>query len=184
MRQSQDDPNRVKRLRRRASSLQSGVLMLPLPLEAIVTCASLQSRELPPHARDSRVDCGVVADKSSREADQDRCQGRQSRSLRHIPDGRGRNPTAVIRRDHAENRRFAIAADGNGNMSTPVTVRGKTTGRCALMGLQQVYSSPSGQFGYRLPATAPVQAADDLLRRRGPSTSDRIRLPYGESRLI
>ena len=51
------------------------------------------------------------------------------------------------------------------------------------MSLQQVYSSPSGQFGRRLPATATVQAADDLLRRRGPSTSDRIRLPYGESRL-
>jgi hypothetical protein len=46
------------------------------------------------------------------------------------------------------------------------------------MSLQQVYSSPSGQFGQRLPATATVQAADDLLRRRGPSTSDRIRLLY------
>ena len=52
------------------------------------------------------------------------------------------------------------------------------------MSLQQVSSSPSGQFGRRLPATATVQAADDLLRRREPSTSDRIRLPYyEESRL-
>jgi hypothetical protein len=68
-------------------------------------------------------------------------------------------------------------------MSTPATVRGKTTGRCALMSLQQVYSLPSGQFGRRLPAAATVQAADDLLRPREPSTSDRIRLPYGESRL-
>jgi hypothetical protein len=51
------------------------------------------------------------------------------------------------------------------------------------MSLQQVYSSPSGQFGRRLPATAPVQAADELLRRWEPSTSDRIRSPYGESRL-
>ena len=52
------------------------------------------------------------------------------------------------------------------------------------MSLQQVYSSPSGRFGRRLPATASVRAADELLRRLEPSTSDRIRSPYGESRLI
>jgi hypothetical protein len=51
------------------------------------------------------------------------------------------------------------------------------------MSLQQVYSSPSGRFGRRLPATASVRAADELLRRLEPSTSDRIRSPYGESRL-
>ena len=50
------------------------------------------------------------------------------------------------------------------------------------MSLQQVYSSPSGQFGRRLPATASVRAADELLRRLEPSTSDRKRSPYGESR--
>jgi hypothetical protein len=52
------------------------------------------------------------------------------------------------------------------------------------MSLQQVYSSPGGQFGRRLPVTAPVQVADELLRRREPSTSDRIRSPFGESRCI
>jgi hypothetical protein len=51
------------------------------------------------------------------------------------------------------------------------------------MSMQQALVAARGQFGRRLPATATVQAADDLLRRRGPSTSDRIRLPYGESRL-
>jgi hypothetical protein len=51
------------------------------------------------------------------------------------------------------------------------------------MSLQQAYSLPSGQFGRRLPATASVRAADELLRRLEPSTSDRIRSPYGESRL-
>jgi hypothetical protein len=52
------------------------------------------------------------------------------------------------------------------------------------MSLQQVHSSPGGQFGRRLPATATVQAADELLRPREPSTPDRIRLPYGEFRFI
>lgn len=38
--------------------------------------------------------------------------------------------TAVIRGNHAENCGLAIAPDGNGNMSTPATVRaGKTTGK-------------------------------------------------------
>jgi hypothetical protein len=39
------------------------------------------------------------------------------------------HPTEVVRCDNAENCRFAIAADGNGNMSTPAIVRaGKTSG--------------------------------------------------------
>jgi hypothetical protein len=81
----------------------------------------------------------------AREADQDRCQGRQSRSLRDVPDGGGRDPTTVIRFDHAENCRFAIAPNGYGNMSTPATVHaGKTTGEvrpyhhaARLLGAQQ-----------------------------------------------
>jgi hypothetical protein len=51
------------------------------------------------------------------------------------------------------------------------------------MSLQQVWSSPVANSAAELPATATVQAADDLLKRRGSSTSNRIRLPYGESRL-
>jgi hypothetical protein len=45
--------------------------------------------------------------------------GRQPRSLRHVSDGGGRDPTTVIRFDHAENCCFAIAADCNDNLSTP-----------------------------------------------------------------
>jgi hypothetical protein len=91
--------------------------------------ASLQSRELPPHARDSRGDCGVDADKSSREADQNRCQGRQSRSLRNVPDGGGRNPTEVVRCDNAEDCCTTIAPDGNVHMSNPVLIHvGQTSG--------------------------------------------------------
>ena len=42
---------------------------------------------------------------------------------------RHRDLTAVVRCDHAENYRVAIASNGNGHMSTPATVyAGKTTG--------------------------------------------------------
>src|SRR5665213_1905946 len=115
---------------------------------------------LPPHALDSRSDCGLVAHESAREVDQNRYNGRQLRSLRHVSDGRGRDPTTIIRFDHVENYRFAIAPNVYGNMSTPTTVRGKTTGRCALMSLQQVYPWPVADF----PIAATVRAADDFGR--------------------
>ena len=70
-----------------------------------------------------------AADKSSREADQNRCQGRQSRSLRNVPDGGGRNPTGVVRCDNAEDCCTTIAPDGNVHMSNPVAIHvGQTSG--------------------------------------------------------
>ena len=85
--------------------------------------------QLPAHSGDSRGDRGVVADESSRQADQDRCQGRQTWPLRHLPDGRSRDPTAVVRCDHAEDRRAAITADGYRNLNTSADAcAGITTG--------------------------------------------------------
>ena len=62
----------------------------------------------------------VVAHEPAREADQDRRESRQSRSLRHVSDVRG---------DHAEHRCFSSTAAGNGNMSAPaIRACRKTTG--------------------------------------------------------
>jgi hypothetical protein len=71
--------------------------------------------------------CGVVAHQPAREADQNRCQGRQSRPLRHVSDGGGRDPAQAVRCDHAENRCLSSAAAGNGKMNTTANRVGRKT---------------------------------------------------------
>ncbi len=72
---------------------------------------------------------GFIVTNLRHASNQDRCKGRQPRPLRRVPDGGGRDSTAVVRGDHAENCRYGIASNGNGNMSAPATVcAGKTTG--------------------------------------------------------
>jgi hypothetical protein len=50
-------------------------------------CAGLQSRQLHANAGNAEGGGAVVADQPAREADQDRGEGRQPRSLHHLPDG-------------------------------------------------------------------------------------------------
>src|ERR1019366_4177944 len=133
------------------------------------SCAGLQSRELPPHARDSRSDCGLVAHESAREADQDWCKGRQPRSLRHVSDGGGRDPTTVIRFDHAENCCFAIVPNGYGNMSTPATVRGKNDGQV------RPYKPSASLFFAQWPIRPPItRHCYSSRRRRPPETTGTV----------
>jgi hypothetical protein len=89
--------------------------------------AGVQPRELPPHAGDSGDNCRVVVDNASREADQDRCQGRQPRPVRCVSDGGGHDAAQTIRCDNAENRCFASAADGDNNMTPVFRLHRKTT---------------------------------------------------------
>ena len=60
---------------------------------ASASCARLQSRQFPAHAGDARADKGLVADEPQREADQDRREGREPRSLCRVSDGGGRHPS-------------------------------------------------------------------------------------------
>jgi hypothetical protein len=48
------------------------------------------------HAGDAGADQRLVADEPEGEADQDRCEGGEPRSLRRISDRRGRHPTVLI----------------------------------------------------------------------------------------
>jgi hypothetical protein len=159
--------------KRRQRSNQVDAALVPLVqrerCSSSTSCAGLQSRELPPHARDSRSDCGLVADKSAREADQDWCKGRQPRSLRHVSDGGGRDPTTVVRCDHAENCRFAIAPNGNGNMSTPATVRGKNDGE--LRPYEYAASLFFAQWPIRPPITRHCYSSG---HRRPPETTGTV----------
>ena len=56
--------------------------------------------------------CGysLVADEPEGEADQDRREGRAPRPLRHLPDGRGRHPTANVPGDFAVDRGTTAAS--------------------------------------------------------------------------
>src|SRR4029077_15633210 len=47
---------------------------------------------------------------TSLKENQDRCEGRQPRALRCVPDGRGRRAKNAVRRDSAADRRTAAAA--------------------------------------------------------------------------
>ena len=62
---------------------------------APASCTRLQSWQLPAHAGDARADQELVANEPEGETDQDRCEGRQPRPLRRIPNGRGRITAAV-----------------------------------------------------------------------------------------
>jgi hypothetical protein len=120
------------------------------------------------HARDSRGDCGLVAHESAREGDQDWCQGRQPRSLRHVSDGGGRDPSTVIRFDHAENCRFA-APNGYGNMSTPATERGKNNGKV------RPYGPSASLFFAQWPIRPPIiRHCSSSGRRRPPETTGSV----------
>jgi hypothetical protein len=58
----------------------------------------------PAHAINARADQGLVADELEGEADQDRREGGEPRTLCRLSDGRGRHPTANVPGDFAIDR--------------------------------------------------------------------------------
>src|SRR5882757_6688968 len=66
-------------------------------------------------AGDARADQGLVADELEGEADQDRREGREPRTLCRLPNRGGRHPTANVPGDFAADRgTTAAAATGAG----------------------------------------------------------------------
>jgi len=93
------------------------------------SCARLQSRQFLAHAGDARADQGLVADKPEGDADPDRREGRQPRSLSRLPNGRGRHSTADVPGDSAADRGTAAAAAARASMRRPCScVHHQTTG--------------------------------------------------------
>src|SRR5260370_16247495 len=68
---------------------------------APASCARLQSWQLSPHACNTGADQGLVADELEGEADQDRREGGEPRTLCHLPNGGGRHPTTNVPGDSA-----------------------------------------------------------------------------------
>lgn len=74
-------------------------------------------------------------------------------SVCRLSDGRGRNPTQVVRNDRRENHCPAIAALGNGNMNArPTPVREERREICAFLG------RTAGLLGARAADGAPFRA--------------------------
>ena len=71
--------------------------------------ARLQPRQFLVDAGDARADQGLVADELEGEANQDRREGGEPRTLCRLPNGRGRHPTANVPGDSAAHRRTATA---------------------------------------------------------------------------
>ena len=95
--------------------------------------ARLQSRQLPAHAGDAGADQGLVDDDAARKADQDRREGRRSRALRLVPDGRGCYTAQRLRRHLAHDRGTSAASNHvNGVVSSVVTRLNETTGKVCL----------------------------------------------------
>jgi len=93
------------------------------------SCARLQSRQFHAHGGNAQGNCSMVSDQPAREADQNRRQGRQPRSLRHFPVSRSRRATADVPADpvthcaiagaHTNVRGPGIAAISTRNRSRP-----------------------------------------------------------------
>src|SRR5215831_2764852 len=71
---------------------------------APTSCARLQSWQLSPHACNTGANQGLVADELEGEADQDRREGGEPRTLCRLPNGGGRHPTTNVPGDSAADR--------------------------------------------------------------------------------
>ena len=90
--------------------------------------------------RDAEHGGAVVADQPAREADQDRCQGRQPRPLCHLPDGRGRSVAADVPGNPVADR--PAAGTARASMKGDGQTRQATTGQVRLEASKQRLSTP------------------------------------------
>ena len=96
------------------------------------SCARLQSWQLSPHTCNTGADQGLVADEPAGEADQDRREGREPRTLCRLPDGRGRHPPANVPGDSAADFGTAAATTASASVRYSMVRRSTATnGRSA-----------------------------------------------------
>ena len=97
------------------------------------TC--LQPWKLSAYACAAESNRALVAHEFERQIDEDRCQGRQPRSLRYVSDGGGGDPACLVRFGHAAHRYSAVAPESIGGMNALLQGRAGAKRReiCALM---------------------------------------------------
>jgi hypothetical protein len=86
-------------------------------------CARLQSWQLSPHACNTGADQGLVADELEGEADQDRREGGEPRTLCRLPNGGDRHPTKNVPGDSAADRGTTAAATTRASMKRLIVTR-------------------------------------------------------------
>ena len=96
---------------------------------APTSCARLQSWQLSPHACNTGVDQGLVADELEGEADQDRCEGGEPRTLCRLPNGGGRHPTTNVPGDSAADSGTTAAATTRASMKRSIVTRSSAIDR-------------------------------------------------------
>src|SRR5262245_16006416 len=96
---------------------------------ARTSCAGLQSWQLSPHACNTGADQGLVADELEGEADQDRREGGEPRTLCRLPNGGGRHPTTNVPGDSAADRGTTAAATTRASMKRSIVTRSSAIDR-------------------------------------------------------
>jgi hypothetical protein len=99
--------------------------------------AGLQSRQFHADAGDAEDGGAVVANQLVREADQDRSEGRQPRSLRHFPAGRGGGVATDVHRNPVADRPAAGTTHASMRGAGQICDRRQRRRRCALVQANQ-----------------------------------------------
>ncbi len=121
-----------------------------------------------------RTDQGLVTDEPEAEADQDRREGRPSRTLRCLPDGRGCHPMANVPGDFAADRGTAAPATTRASVKRSIAIHSTATdGRSVVQMPEKMAISdprpPSGRRGVR------VAVHTSRLSYRGPKKRKYLR---------
>ena len=91
--------------------------------------AHLQSWQLSPHACNTRADQALVVHEVEGEADQDRHESHEPRTLCRLPNGRGRHRTANVPGDFAAHRGTAAAATTSASVRRSMVMHSAATDR-------------------------------------------------------
>src|SRR3954466_9711103 len=116
---------------------------------APASCARLQSWQLSPHTCNTGADQGLVADELEGEADQDRREGGEPRTLCRLPNGGGRHPTTNVPGDSAADRGTTAAATARASMKRSIVTRSRANQQeeCVQMPLKIARSAARPSFG-------------------------------------
>src|SRR5258708_12784435 len=112
------------------------------------SCARLQSWQLSPHACNTGADQGLVADELEGEADQDRREGGEPRTLWRLPNGGGRHPTTNVPGDSAADRGTTAAATARASMKRSIVTRSRANQQeeCVQIPVKIATSTPPPSF--------------------------------------
>ncbi len=121
--------------------------------------ARLQPRQPPAHAGHAGADQGLDADDAQGKADQDRHEGRRSRTPCRVPDGGGHSTRPVSGHFADDRRPSATACHINGVVRLGVTSLIETTGEACLRdGKLDIFAARRGIRRPATPSTRPAGA--------------------------